>query len=66
MVGVSVNPGRTELTRMPYSPSSLAATFTSWSTAALPALYDARYRHEKSAAVDDTATNEPPPARIMA
>ena len=42
VIGVRVIPGCTEFTRMPYWPSSFAATRTSWSTAALPALYDAR------------------------
>ena len=66
VAAVSVRPGCTEFTRMPSSPSSSAATRTSWSTAALPAAYDDRYRVEKTAAVDEMATNEPPPARTMA
>ena len=59
-------PGCTEFTRTPSSPSSLAATRTNWSTAALPAAYDARYLVENTAAVDEMATNEPPPARTIA
>ena len=55
VVAVRVMPGCTEFTRMPYSPSSLAATRTSWSTAAFPALYEARYRAENTAAVDEMA-----------
>ena len=42
VAGVWVMPGCTLLTRMPYCPSSSAATRTRWSTAALPAQYDAR------------------------
>src|SRR5580698_7126512 len=60
-MGVSVGPGPTALTRMPYDPSSRAATRTRWNTPALDALYAPSPGSVTTPFTLDTATNDPSP-----
>ena len=59
-------PGCTEFTRTPSSPKLVGGDSHELVDRGLARAVAARYRHEKTAAVDEMATNEPPPARTIA
>ena len=66
MIGVSIEPGHTQLARMPSRAYSTAMTFVRASTPPLLAEYAAAHGCPASAAVDAVFTMAPPPASSRA